>query len=503
MSTPHLRRVCGTILTAWLLALAGCASGPRATSNAVKGLLNVTLDGDTREWPAESAVAADDQFVYLRMSVEQEQFTLQSAPESMVLLLDCDASTATGRTSELQPLDRLGVDLEVRFSPMEENGRRKNGVKITSFDAYGTARPVPLSDLDFVCSPTYASSWYEARISRTPSEAGLIPFSGMRSEGALSGLWVIEDAAGKVVGYSDPFTLPVAPAAEGPMRFTADLPVKPEGALRVMTLNVEHTGPVKNPQVFARLFQAIDPDVLLLQEWEEGDGESVTSWFTALMNREGGWHVHKPAGSLSSGGGVVVVSKYPLTPVLERLTSSSRSDKGEVSQKPVRLAAARIQTPLGPMIAGSAHLKCCGTKDSREDKQRMEEGKSIATAIRAATSTQPNAIRVIGGDLNLVGSRPPLDLLRAGADGDGSDLSVVDAFVLGDRSMYTWGNDASGFAPGRLDYIVHSDANTRVVNSFVLDTTRLSTESLARLGLDATDSAATDHRPVVVDLLPK
>jgi endonuclease/exonuclease/phosphatase family metal-dependent hydrolase len=504
MKTPTLGTVSRIALTAGLLlGLCGCASGPRSTPNAVKGLLNVTLDGDTREWPVEAAVAADTQFVYFRMSVENEQFTLQAAPESMVLLLDCDASTATGRTTNLQPLDRLGVDLEVRFSPMQANGRRKNGVQITSFDAYGTAQPVKMSDLDFLCSPTYSSSWYEARISRTPGATDLIPFSGMRSEGALSGLWAIEDASGKVVGYSDPFTLELGAAADTPMKFTADLPQKPENGLRVMTMNVHDSSTMKNPQVFARVFQAIDPDVMLFQEWDEGDEAAVLAWFTAMMPREGGWHVHKGPGTKQNGGGVVVVSAYPLTGVLEQLAYPTKNDKGETSQKSVRFAAARITTPIGPMIAGSTHLKCCGTKDSREDKQRMEEGKAIASAMRAAASADASAIRVVGGDMNLVGSRPPLDLLRAGADSDGSDLAVVEAFVLGDRSMYTWADDGEGFAPGRLDYLLHSDANTRVVNAFVLDTSRLSEESLARLGLDATDSASTDHRPVVVDLVKK
>jgi hypothetical protein len=222
-----------------------------------------------------------------------------------------------------------------------------------------------------------------------------------------------------------------------------------------------------------------------------------------MMPREGGWHVHKGPGTKQNGGGVVVVSAYPLKGVLEQLAYPTKNDKVETSQKSVRFAAARISTPIGPMIAGSTHLKCCGTKDSREDKQRMEESKAIASAMRAAASGDASAIRVVGGDMNLVGSRPPLDLLRAGADSDGSDLAVVEAFVLGDRSMYTWADDGEGFAPGRLDYLVHSDANTRVVNAFVLDTSRLSEESLARLGLDATDSASTDHRPVVVDLVKK
>jgi hypothetical protein len=103
--------------------------------------------------------------------------------------------------------------------------------------------------------------------------------------------------------------------------------------------------------------------------------------------------------------------------------------------------------------------------------------------------------------MNLVGSRDPLSVFERGYYATSGRMSTIDAFVLGDTSMYTWTDDRSTFAPGRLDYILHNEAGTRVVNAFILDTSRLSVESLARLGLDADDSAATDHRPVVVDLV--
>jgi exonuclease III len=110
---------------------------------------------------------------------------------------------------------------------------------------------------------------------------------------------------------------------------------------------------------------------------------------------------------------------------------------------------------------------------------------------------------VIGGDWNLVGSREPLDIARGGADLDNSELDVARALVLGDAAMYTWRDAATGFPPGRLDVIVYSDSSAEVVNAFVLDTGRLADRALARMGLDRTDSRASDHLPVVVDLRPR
>lgn len=483
--------------------LASCAGkGPASTANAVRGEFHATLDGDTREWPEVSAVAADRHFAYFRFTVENEQFTLQAAPEELVLMLDVDAATATGRTSELEPLDSMGIDLEVRFSPRRTaSGGASSagtGVELGTIDAYGNSEHLPALAADFMFSPTYASSWYEARLSRTPSATGLLPTEGLLSEGSMQGLWAIKDANGTVVGYSDPFVIRMPPAADGPKMFTADLPLKPNDALRVMSFNIHDSGPVNDPQTFERLFDAVSPDIVLVQEWEHGDAAALEAWFTAMVSSDSGWYVVKPPGDKSNGGAVAIISRYPVAPVAEGLRSGSSDGK---AGKPVRFAAARLDTPIGVVFAASTHLKCCGTKDSREDVQRMDEARAIAQVMGAAASMSEDAILIVGGDINLVGSRPPLDLLRAGWDSDQSDLAVADAFVLGDRSMYTWADDSSPFTPGRLDYIIYGDANARVVNAFVLDTRRLSDESLARLGLDRADSACSDHRPVVVDLV--
>ena len=81
-------------------------------------------------------------------------------------------------------------------------------------------------------------------------------------------------------------------------------------------------------------------------------------------------------------------------------------------------------------------------------------------------------------------------------------MATATAQVLGDESFYTWSNGAETFTPGRLDWIVYSDSTARATNAFVLDTARFSDESLAKFKLLRTDSRATDHLPVVVDLTP-
>ena len=63
--------------------------------------------------------------------------------------------------------------------------------------------------------------------------------------------------------------------------------------------------------------------------------------------------------------------------------------------------------------------------------------------------------------------------------------------VIGDSAVYTWSDHKTEFPDGRLDYAIYSDSSAEAVNAFVLDTRRLSNRTLARLGLDRTDSTAS------------
>ncbi|HYE61886.1 MAG TPA: endonuclease/exonuclease/phosphatase family protein [Phycisphaerales bacterium] len=486
------------------LLLTACAGSNRpavrpVTRITTPGDAGILLDGDTADWPSDVVITADPNYLYLRFSPGQA-YTLQAANVTTSILLDVDADKGTGEGSSLAPFDQMGVDLELEFSP-RQGAAIKNGVYAHTVDSQGRRTPIQIQDLDLTCTPTYAATWYELRISRTPENAGLLPRGGLLSSGRVTGVFATRDGNGKVTGYSDPFSADVGPASAGTVLGRADLPGKPAGAVRVMAYNVEKSGPLSQPEVFRRVFAAVRPDVVLISEWEQGDAESVQGWFAAMVG-EGSWNVVKAPGDNASGGGVAVVSRWPLTPLLKNSVTRPGSDGN--GTRPVRFIGATIVTPMGDVVAAATHLKCCGTMDSSEDRTRLAEAKAINAAVGAALAELPaTTLRVIGGDFNLVGSRPPLDLLRAGLDSDGSDLSVAMPVVLGDRTVTTWRDPKSGFGPGRLDYLLFSDANAEVANAFVLDTWRLSDESLARIGLDRTDTEVSDHLPVIVDLMPR
>ncbi len=143
-----------------------------------------------------------------------------------------------------------------------------------------------------------------------------------------------------------------------------------------------------------------------------------------------------------------------------------------------------------------------GSAGSSEDQQRISEAGAINRSMLEALSVEPVQMRIISGDLNLVGSRPPLDVLRNGLDADGSDLEIADARVLGDAAYTTWREDGNIFTPGRLDYAVYSGSAVRQARAFVLDARVLSDRALDIAGLDPTDTDASDHLPMVIDLMP-
>lgn len=458
------------------------------------------LDGDVNEWPQDLVLWGDADHVYFRFSVEGANYTLQHSETPTVLLFDVDGNPATGRRENRSGIADMGFDLEVVFSP---ESTKNQGARASLLDANGGRQELNVYEIGLVTAPTFSNQWYEGRIARTGDALNALPEAGLRTRGNVGLVAATLDKTGRIDAYSDPsvFTLPQADQGDATLA-DATLPAKPAGAVRVMSYNIHRSAPTTKPESFARLIQATSPDVLLFQEWEAGDADSVRGWLTAMASGQGEWEVVKPEGDLRTGGGVVIASRHATAKMIERVTTGSETPK------PVRFAAAHVAAPSADLFVGSVHLKCCGFAGSPEDQARAMEAAAIndtfqATANqRLATGTRP-LIRVIAGDFNLVGSRTPLDRMRAGLDADGGDLAIAMPITLGDRTMTTWSESSEPFPPGRLDYVLYSPSSASVANAFVLDTRRLSEAALARLGLDRNDSGGSDHMPVVVDLIAK
>lgn len=494
------------------LAISACSA---AKSGSGTEWLDVSMDGKVAEWPADASVAMDDQFAYFRLSVQNEQFTLQAAPQTVAVLIDCDADPATGKylylgKDEQGRAKKLGADLEIQFSPMNaaDPAKPKKGVALFSLAKDGSRKAIERGTLDVVFLPTYASPWYELRVSRHMKGRAELPQRGLFSSGATTGVFVLygdtRETAGQIVGYADPFGIasPPAPAAAPEWRPTVmDLPKKDARELRVVSYNVIKSKPLSSPDTFKRIFDALEPDFILLQEWEADD--TVTQgWFNALVSSPTGWFVQA-----SPAADCAIISRHALT------SFGSEAAEGVPNPMPLRegqtarpwtprFIGAFAHTPLGTVVLGSGHLKCCGSKDSPEDQLRIAETESINRYLHGGLVTSPAKMRIIGGDFNLVGSRTPLDVLVKQLD-SGQDLAVAEPVVLGTPIKYTWYDNTTDFTPGRLDYVTYSASSLDVSRAFVLDTTILAEESLYRIGLSPNDTLGSDHLPVVVDFRVK
>ncbi|HEX2836703.1 MAG TPA: endonuclease/exonuclease/phosphatase family protein [Phycisphaerales bacterium] len=459
----------------------------------------IVLDGSITDWPSSTVALSTASHAYVRFMVADQLYTLQAADRTTSIMLDADSDASTGKPVTLGA-QTIGVDIEAQFTPRNDNGKLGRGVAVFAFEPDADAQRLTAYDWDFSCTPTYSSDWYEARISRTPK--GPVPCTkkGLLSSGTSRGAIATLDATGTPDAWSPIFTIdnqPAAPAAT----LDASLPAKPANAVRVVSYNVLRSSPNAKPQVFQRVLGALQPDVVLVQEWEAQSESELADWFNSMLPLEGGnsWNVAAIADTVQNGGGVAIVSKFPL--LSDDAPRPTVPAGAANAGKPIRAAIALADGPHGPIMFCSTHLKSGGSAGSSEDIRRNDEARAL-NAIFSAKAPK-DAWRIIAGDMNLVGSREPLEVLAAAIDNDNSALTPAPTRTLGDATYLTWSESGNAFAPGRLDWLLYSDSTAKAANAFVLDTVRLSDATLARTGLTATDTAeATDHMPVVVDLVP-
>lgn len=452
---------------------------------------SIVLDGRTTEWPETAAALADRDHLFFRIAVPDE-VTLQAASEPVTVLIDLDANPGTGMTPPTpRAAEGLGFDIGIEFSPRDGRG----GVSAFALDPGGAHTPLPPAQLALQFAPTHASNAFELRLSRHADTPPALRSLLAQAGNAVS-MVVLQDAAGQTVGWSDPETFSKPQASPAPVLSEAALPAKPAGAIRIVSWNVRRAAPMSNAGPFSHVLQALDADAILLQEWTGADAATLQAWFTAVVSGDKTW-----AARTSADQGVAIVAPHPVQPLGPNQLVVE--DQGGGTSDPVRWVAGTVQTPAGNVALASVHLTCCGGSGSPEDQRRLAEAQVINAAMAEAFAAAGTPLRVIGGDINLVGSRRPMEILGAGLDTDGSELAPTAAMVLGDAAFDTWSDASTQFTPGRLDYILIGDGGAQVIHAFVLDTARLGDAALARIGLDRTDTASSDHRPVVVDIRPR
>ncbi len=438
----------GCLLACWIVACA--AAQP------------FLVDGEFNDWHAQTTSVKDqsgdsageldvvaidailiDSTVHLRLTMATS-FNLQAgaSPEpDLQLVVD----------------GGVGIPIEVQF----------RGRLIRRLDS---GQAVRWDALHYATAPTVASTQFEIRLD-------LAPVGGVANETvtiSLHGCDMLDDA----------FVVP-ATILEDTVSLMAAPPIRLD-PIRVASLNTLRTG-LFNPaqaEQLGRLLVAAGADVYLLQEEYNSSEVQIENLFNALipLGKGSQWHAHKR-------GDNAVVACWPTTPLPNYDTSYS---------------AAVVHSPEGPIVVVSQHPKCCGFTGNSDDVRRIQQAELTAQVIEEVRAGKhdtsvplTNAPVIIGGDWNLVGSRLPLDRLTA------PQLPGIEALAIPNRrqsDVSTWRElDGFGFPPGRLDLIVYDSARLRSVHAEVFDSEGLTPEQLDDLGVQATDSRASDHLMLIAD----
>jgi len=291
-----------------------------------------------------------------------------------------------------------------------------------------------------------------------------------------------------------------------PQAIPLDRPDTPSPTLRILSLNLNRRlGDARSDPAdeasHRRILQALRPDVVAFQELYEWSADQAVAWVTEVLgppadDQDGGeWHGAK-------SGDCVTVSRFPIA-------ASAPVDNNLVTHLDLPKALSARE-----LVLFNAHPPCCDDEAGRD--REMDHLAATWRDLLAGTGPfriDPQAPAVFLGDFNLVGFRRQLEALREGrfvdprngpafhpGRGRGS-LATVLLRHSHARHAYTWRDDTSSYAPGRLDWILYTGDSVQPVRSYILDTGSLPPEVLERWRLEPEDSErASDHLALVVDL---
>ena len=471
-----------TAVMAGITASIGSASSPP-----------VTIEGTFTDWSGRPVVQSDPtgdgdlDLTAVKIADEPDwlQFLLQSPVDfdlsennELVLLIDTDDDASTGLQAE-------GIGAEIRFVLGDREGRFY--ASPTSNSQSGTQ--IWHGDLSLQSAPTVTSNVFEVALSRTARIGGDPVFTGDTIA------MVLVDGGGERVPDSGSIRY-VFDLSNPPPPRDVSLDKERDEDVRLISWNVLNDNPwdSSESQKFARMIQAIEPDILNLQEIYDHSPNQTRSRFVGWIGENPkDWHV-------AGNNDCKTISRYPI------LHSEPLSGNLVVLVDTTEV--------LGrPLLIFNAHTPCCGNDDGRQ--WEIDEMLQFLGQVRAGDHDDiPSDVAVqIAGDLNLVGLSQQLESLVDGniinesefgpdiaPDVDGSAL--LDPFPLQTESRlaYTWRNDWSWYWPGRLDVSIISDSVLEPGRQLVLETRRMSAPRLAEHGLQADDSGCSDHLPIICDV---
>jgi len=428
---------------------------------------------------ADIKITYDMEFLFIYFSFHNGEFLMQDW-NVFHLYIDADNDIATGLE-----FNGIGAELDWTF------GQRQG-----LFYFNGGITDIWQNDITLRIGPTITSSEFEIAMARN---SDIMTLNG--SKEMIEGKIVIAEALPNSDSVPNELGGIYFSIGEDAVALPEPIPLarRHEDDIRVLSYNTLWNGILeadRQPK-FKRIIQALDPDVIALQEhtdWDQID-DIIQSWFPQET-----WHASWTYDDL------VVLSRFPIL-----------NDANLISSERTMCALLDTENELGKkLLIINSHLSCCAYNDSRQEQ--VDEFASIwrnwITNGDGPFDLEFETPFVHIGDFNFVGYRQQVETIRIGDIEDeneyGEDFlpdwdasNIVDLFSrhTHKRMGYTWRSDGSSFNPGKLDYIFYSDATIDTGKHYILNTLALDDETLAGYGLEWNDTQeASDHLPRVFDI---
>jgi len=424
-------------------------------------------------------VTYDSEFLFIYFKFHEGEVLMQDWND-FHLYVDADSDSSTGHY-----VHGIGAELEWIFG--DRSGYQYVGQEQSELYQ---------NDLVLRIGPTITSQQFEIAIARESS-----PLTINGSQSLLEGKIVLSEFAegGDLLPDEPGGVLFTIGEDEVPQPEPMTLGRLDDSDIRILSYNTLNEGIIDDERQlhFKRIIQAIDPDVIALQEhgeWNEID-DVIQSWFPNDQ-----WHASWTYRDL------VVLSRFPIV-----------NDANMISSERTMAALLDTDAELGKdLLIFNSHLSCCANNEDRQ--QQVDEFASTwrdwVQSDSGPFEIEPGTPFVHVGDFNYVGYRQQVETIRTGdienEEQYGNDFlpdwdstAIIDLFSRHTykRMGYTWRSDGSSYNPGKLDYVFYSDATIDTGKHYILNTIAMDDLYLDYYGLEWDDTQeASDHLPVVFDI---
>ena len=414
-------------------------------------------------------------FFYLELGSE---INLQDQ-NAITLYLDTDNDPATG----LQ-IKGIGAELEYTFGT--RSGKFRDG--LLTID-------ISHADIGLVSIPPVTSNIFEIIIDTTAVIGGKKLFTGSQMKIAF----VNNITGGDEIPNEDVEPIFNFNTTEPQIEINYSIEKLNNEWVRILSYNSKKDN-LFDPSLkdsYSRIFKALNPNIIGFQEIRnhtaEQTAELIEEFLPSLESEQ--WYYAK------QGSDIIVVSRFPI------------EQSFYIEGNGAFLIDLREEYGKDLLFV-NAHTPCCAKNDSRQ-----REIDAFMAFIRGAKeeggllTLEDKTPIVIVGDMNLVGYKQQQTTLVTGdivntniygekftPDWDSTSLMDTKPPTTNSPATFTWYNESSSFAPGRLDYIVFTNSVIDLKNSFVLFTNELPQDSLDKYNLIFDDvTRASDHLPTVAD----